>query len=103
MRNIFASVVYGTCLLSNVALVRAQTVQSLVWKIPDGSALDLSSSFQNGATLPVTWNGWDETDFLNGYTTITDLWAYPYKDTATVDGYLVEGQPLCPLIWSESC
>lgn len=35
---------------------QSETVQSLLWKVPDGDLTDLSQTFTAGTTLPLSWN-----------------------------------------------
>jgi hypothetical protein len=61
-----------------LATIDAQTVQSLLWNIPDGKASDLSLTFTNGVTLPLSWNNWTSASYINASQTLVDLWATSY-------------------------
>ena len=58
-------------LLSHVS---AQTVQSIVWVVPDGSLADLTQTFANGETLPLAWNAWNSTEYVDTTKNLVDLW-----------------------------
>ncbi|KAG4432644.1 hypothetical protein IFR05_011869 [Cadophora sp. M221] len=52
----------------------AQTVQSIVWKVPDGTLPDLSQQFTTGNTLPLSWNAWNLDQYVNATKNLVDLW-----------------------------
>jgi hypothetical protein len=56
----------------------AQTVQTLLWNVPDGKATDLSLTFTNGVTLPLSWNNWTSTSYIDTSQTHVDLWVTSY-------------------------
>jgi hypothetical protein len=75
MRYHFLSVRYAACLFQlHSSLVQSQTVQSILWNIPDGNLPDLSETFTAGTTLPLSWNGWTSPDYVDAMTTLVDLW-----------------------------
>lgn len=78
--RLFASIVLAASLLS---FASAETVQKEVWNIPDGSQPDLTSSFTQGTTLPLSWNGWLGSNYINGNDTLCDLWCASWDPTVT--------------------
>jgi len=58
--------------------VAAQTVQQLLWDVPDGKATDLSQTFTNGNTLPLSWNNWSSTSYIDTFKSHVDLWVTSY-------------------------
>jgi hypothetical protein len=56
----------------------AQTVQTLLWNVPDGKASDLSLTFTNGNTVPLSWNNWTSTSFIDTTKSHVDLWVTSY-------------------------
>jgi hypothetical protein len=61
------------CLIPSI--VSADTVQQLLWNTPSGDAADLSLTFTNGQTLPLSWNNWTTyTTDIDASTTLVDLW-----------------------------
>ncbi|KAE9968188.1 hypothetical protein BLS_005971 [Venturia inaequalis] len=56
----------------------AQSVQNLLWKVPDGKSTDLSLTFTNGVTLPLSWNNWSSPSYIDASATLVDLWATSY-------------------------
>lgn len=92
MRSSFA-VAFASTFLSK--LVFAESIQEMVWVVPDGAADDLSSDFTQGTTLPVKWNGWDETDYINPYEDLVDLWCTTWELSATAaNNYLLQRKNL---------
>lgn len=59
-------------------ITAAQSVQNLLWKVPDGKSTDLSLTFTNGVTLPLSWNNWTSTSYIDASKTLVDLWATSY-------------------------
>ncbi|KAH7409455.1 hypothetical protein BKA64DRAFT_720727 [Cadophora sp. MPI-SDFR-AT-0126] len=53
----------------------AQTVQSILWKVPDGTLSDLSQQFTTGNTLPLSWNAWNSDQYVDATKNLVDLWA----------------------------
>ncbi|PVH88979.1 hypothetical protein DL98DRAFT_508819, partial [Cadophora sp. DSE1049] len=53
----------------------AQTVQSILWKVPDGTLPDLSQQFTTGNTLPLSWNAWNSDQYVDATKNLVDLWA----------------------------
>lgn len=95
MRSSFA-IVFAITLLFKYAF--AESIQEMVWVVPDGGADDLSSDFTQGTTLEVQWNGWDETDFINPYEDLVDLWCTTWELSATAaNNYLLQ-RKVCPLV-----
>lgn len=52
----------------------AQTVQSILWKVPDGTLADLSQQFKTGNTLPLSWNTWNSDQYVDATKKLVDLW-----------------------------
>ncbi|QDS73447.1 hypothetical protein FKW77_008789 [Venturia effusa] len=61
-----------------IGTTTAQSVQILLWKVPDGTSPDLSLTFTNGVTLPLSWNNWSSPSYIDASTTLVDLWATSY-------------------------
>jgi hypothetical protein len=73
--SFFYSLPCAVILASNLlSLAVAQTVQSILWNTPNGNEPDLSQTFTNGQTLPVSWNAWTDDSYIDAYTNLVDLW-----------------------------
>jgi hypothetical protein len=60
---------------------RAQTVQSVLWAIPDGNEPDLSQTFMAGNTVPLEWNAFEDTfDGIDTQTSLVDLWCTAFDN-----------------------
>jgi hypothetical protein len=62
------------CLLLTQTLAQSN-IQSLLWNVPDGKAQDLSLTFTNGVTLPLSWNNWSYINYIDASKNHVDLWA----------------------------
>lgn len=89
MRNVFESVAFAASLLS---LVRAQNVQKGLWNIPDGSKPNDFLVFEQGVTVPLSWNGWPAPAVIDGHEVLADLWVLPADNTITDAYHLVRGK-----------
>ena len=56
----------------------AQTIQQALWKIPDGSQPDFSTTFTEGNTVPLAWNALAITSYLDTIENLVDLWVTAY-------------------------
>ena len=75
-RHPLSHFVWSFCLLCSSTW--AQTIQQLLWKIPDGNQPDFSSTFTEGNTVPLAWNALVITSYLDTTKTLVDLWATAY-------------------------
>ncbi|TAQ85161.1 hypothetical protein B7494_g6514 [Chlorociboria aeruginascens] len=51
-----------------------KTVQQVLWNIPDGNLSDLSQTFTNGAVLPLSWNSFASTAYVDTIDNLVNLW-----------------------------
>jgi hypothetical protein len=93
------SALYFLLLNGFPSLVVAQTVQAEVWNTPDGRQPDLSQTFTNGQTIPLSWNSWDSTAYLDTTTNLIDLWACSFDYSLNQYNILLKSQ-LSNLLWS---
>ncbi|RDL35389.1 uncharacterized protein BP5553_07320 [Venustampulla echinocandica] len=56
----------------------AQTIQNILWNVPDGKLSDLSQTFTAGTTLPLSWNALVTTANIDTTENLVDLWATSY-------------------------
>ncbi|KAE8448039.1 hypothetical protein EG329_009962 [Mollisiaceae sp. DMI_Dod_QoI] len=52
-----------------------QTIQTILWNVPDGKLPDLSQTFTAGQTLPLSWNAYSSTQYVDTTKNLVDLWA----------------------------
>lgn len=52
----------------------AQTIQNIIWNVPDGKLPDLSQTFTSGQTLPLSWNAYNSVQYLDTTKNFVDLW-----------------------------
>jgi hypothetical protein len=71
---IYLSSCYFLLLSRLPSLVVAQSVQASLWNTPDRRQSDLSQTFTNGQTLPLSWNSWDSTAYLDPTENLINLW-----------------------------
>jgi hypothetical protein len=72
-----------------------QSVQADLWNIPDGKLPDLSETFTDGTTLPLSWNGWTNHDFLDAAKTRVDLWVTGFDYNVNPFSQLLIGMDSC--------
>lgn len=77
------------------AITAAQSVQTLLWNVPDGKSTDLSLTFTNGVTLPLSWNNWSSTSYIDASTTLVDLWATSYDYNLNKYAEVLKGTFFC--------
>ncbi|CZR64405.1 uncharacterized protein PAC_14303 [Phialocephala subalpina] len=57
------------------SLISSQkTIQQIIWNVPDGNLSDLSQTFTAGQTLPLSWNSYASTQYVDTTKNLVDLW-----------------------------
>jgi hypothetical protein len=51
-----------------------ETAQNLLWIVPDGTAPDGCFTYDNGMTVPLSWNNWSCTGYIDAAKNSVDLW-----------------------------
>jgi len=64
---------WSVCLFSSSTWAQ-QTIQQLLWKIPDENQPDFSTTFTEGNTVPLAWNALVTISFLDTTKNLVDLW-----------------------------
>ncbi|KAL3419601.1 hypothetical protein PVAG01_08099 [Phlyctema vagabunda] len=65
-------------LQASYCMAQAQTVQEAIWNIPDSSLSDLSQTFTSGTTLPLSWNPYKSSAYIDASNSLLDLWVSTY-------------------------
>ncbi|KAF8859277.1 hypothetical protein BDZ45DRAFT_725389 [Acephala macrosclerotiorum] len=55
-------------------ILAQETIQQILWNVPDGKLSDLSQTFTAGQTLPLSWNSYDSTQYVDTTKNLVDLW-----------------------------
>lgn len=58
----------------SVPIAAQDEVQEALWKVPDGTSADFSQTFTVGNSIPLAWNEFSDTSYLNVTNTLLDLW-----------------------------
>ncbi|KUJ10817.1 uncharacterized protein LY89DRAFT_739805 [Mollisia scopiformis] len=64
-----------TAFLIFLTSTSALTIQNILWNIPNGNLSSLSQTFTSSQTLPLSWNAWDSTQYVDTTKNLVDLWA----------------------------
>jgi hypothetical protein len=83
---------YATCFFQPHHSRAQETVQQILWNVPDGNLTDLSQTFTAGTTLPLSWNGWTSPDYIDAFKTLVDLWVTAWDYNLNPFSQLLKGK-----------
>ncbi|SRR6266536_963955 len=72
-----------------------KTIQNVIWNVPDGDLPDLSQTFTAGTTLPLSWNNYTSTAYVDTTKNLVDLWVASFDYSLNLFSQLIKGRENC--------
>jgi len=72
-----------------------ETIQNILWNVPDGDLSDLSQTFTAGTTLPLSWNNYTSTLYVDTTKNLVDLWVTSFDNSLNSFSQLIKGRDSC--------
>jgi hypothetical protein len=93
----FSNLLYGAWLFQLFHFVAwaQKTIQNILWNVPDGDLPDLSQTFTAGSTLPLSWNNYTSTLYVDTTKNLVDLWVASFDNSLNSFSQLIKGRDGC--------